>query len=73
MEGYEFIAPYWADVDIRGVGQIYYRHTDNSTLLARATNQIRTVFPTSKNVNFTSLFIVTWHAVGYFQEQTDKV
>ena len=69
----KFIAPYWADVDIRGTGQVYYRETDNSALLARATNEIRSAFSASKNVNVTSLFIVTWESVGYFERMTDKV
>jgi len=68
-----FIAPYWADVDIRETGEIYYRQTNNPVLLARATNEIRTAFPMSQNVNITNLFIVTWDAVGYYLRHTDKV
>ena len=68
-----FITPYWADVDLRGVGEVYYRQTDNSILLARATNEIKTAFPTSQNVNVTSLFIITWDSVGYYDRHTDKV
>lgn len=68
-----FITPYWADVDIRGIGEVYYRQTDNSILLARATNEIKAAFPTSQNVNVTSLLIVTWDSVGYYNSRTDKV
>ena len=71
-----FIAPYWADVDIRGTGEIYYRQTNNPVLLARATNEIQTAFPMSQNVNITNLFIVTWDAVGYYSNDSrgiDKV
>ena len=67
------IAPYWADVDTAGIGQIHYRQTTNSTLLARATNEIRMAFPTSQNVNVTNLLIVTWDSVGYYLSHTDKV
>ena len=67
------IAPYWADVDTTGTGQIYYRQTTNSTLLARATNEIRMAFPTSQNVNVTNLLIATWDSVGYYDSRTDKV
>ena len=72
-ENVQLIAPYWADVDITGIGQIYYRQTNNYTLLARATNEIRKAFPTSQNVNTTNLFIVTWDSVGYYDSRTDKV
>ena len=72
-----FVAPYWADVDLRGAGQIYYRQTKNPVLLARATYEIQKVFPLpypfSQYLIVTNLFIVTWDAVGYYSEGTDKV
>ena len=67
------IVPYWADVDTTGTGQIYYRQTTDSTLLARATNEIRMGFPTYPNVNVTNLLIATWDSVGYYDSSTDKV
>ena len=69
----QFIAPYWADFDSRGTGQIYYRQTKNPTLLARATKEIRAAFPLSQNVIINNLFIVTWDAVGYYSYGIDKV
>ena len=73
LSGNQIIAPYWSDVDITGIGQIFYRQTTNSTLLARATNEIRAAFPTSQNVNVTNLLIATWDAVGYYNDGIDKV
>ena len=70
----QFIAPYWADVDLRGRdGLVYYRQTKNPDLLHTATNQIQTLFPSSRNANITNLFIVTWDAVGYYSYGIDKV
>ena len=66
------IAPFWADVDTRGIGHIYFRQTNDSTLLTRAANELRAAFPTS-DVNVTKLFIVTWNATGYFDQKKDKV
>ena len=72
-----FITPYWADVDLTGTGQVYYRQTRDPVLLARATDEIRTAFPLpypfSHYLTATNLFIVTWDAVGYYFNQTDKV
>ena len=72
-----FIAPYWADVDLTGTGHIYYRQTRDPVLLARATDQIQRAFPLprpfSHYLTATNLFIVTWDAVGYYFQQTDKV
>ena len=67
------IAPYWADVDTRGTGDIYYRQTADPHLLARATSEIRAAFPLSQHVVITNLLIATWDRVGYYSRSTDKV
>ena len=72
ITGTNFIAPYWGDVDTSGTGQVYYRQTNDSILLARVANDIQSV-SLSENVVITNLFIVTWNAVGYFSGNTDKV
>ena len=69
----QIIAPYWADVDIRGAGRIYYRQTSDTNLLARATNEIRQRFPMSQNTTITNLLIATWSEVGYYYRNSDKV
>ena len=73
LNGVRFITPFWADVDLTGIGQVYYRQTTDSALLARANNEIQTAFPMSQNVNITNLLVVTWDAVGYYSRNTDKV
>ena len=67
------IAPYWADVDTKEIGDIYYRQTTDPSLLARATSEIRAAFPTSGNVTIKSLLIATWDNVGYWFQKLDKV
>ena len=67
------IAPYWADVDTRGTGNIYYRNTTDRSLLARATSEIRAAFPTSRNVDIKNLLIATWDGVGYYFQNSGKV
>ena len=69
----QFVAPYWADVDIGGTGDIYYRQTTDPSLLDRSTREIRAAFPKYEHNNMTNLFIATWHAVGYSNRNTDKV
>ena len=72
-ESDQIIAPYWADVDTRGTGQIFYRQSTDPNLLARASSEIQAAYPSSQNVTVTSLFITSWDAVGYFSRETDKV
>ena len=50
---------------------MFYRQTTNSSLLARATSEIRTAF--QNNITITNLVIATWDAVGYFEINDDKV
>jgi len=69
----KIIAPYWADVDTRGTGDIYYRQTTDPSLLARATSEIRAAFPDSLDVTISNMFIVTWDKVGYYNRNSDKV
>ena len=69
----QIIAPYWADVDTRGTGQILHRQTTNATLLSRATREIRAAFSDSENVTIQSLLIATWNNVGYYFNNADKV
>jgi len=73
LNNIQFITPFWADVDLTGTGQVYYRQTNNSALLNRANYEIQAAFPLSQNVNITNLLIVTWDSVGYFSARTDKV
>ena len=69
----KIIAPYWADIDTRGIGQIFYRQTTNASLLVRATNEIRAAYPASQDVTIQSLLIATWSNVGYKSYNVDKV
>ena len=69
------LSPYWGDVDTRpsNGGFVYYRQTTDSTLLTRARNQVRALFPDFSSFTPTFLFIVTWDHVGYYNRNTDKV
>ena len=69
----QFVAPYWADTDLTGTGQVYYRQTNDPVLLARATNEIQRVFTLYQSLDVTNLFIATWDAVGYYHRQANKV
>ncbi|XP_077312595.1 uncharacterized protein LOC143933542 isoform X10 [Lithobates pipiens] len=70
--GNPFLAIFWADVDNRLVGDVYYRETTDPVLLSRATTDVRTYFHA---VNFTAqwVFVATWHQVAYYGSSTYKV
>ena len=70
---WRIIAPYWADVDLGGAGQVYYRQTTDASLMLRATFELQSAFLSFQNQTITNLLIVTWDSVGYFSRGTDKV
>ena len=67
------VAPFWADVDTRGTGNVWYRESLDAALIARANNEIATAFPAQIPFTASDLFIATWDGVGYFDSKTDKV
>ena len=67
------IAPYWANVDTRGTGIVYYRQSNDSALLARASREIKTALSLTYNVEIKNLLIATWNGVGYYFRNSDKV
>ena len=69
----KIIAPYWADVDTGGTGQIFYRQSTNPSLLARASREIKTALFLTYNIEIKHLLIATWDSVGYYYRKTDKV
>ncbi|XP_068098033.1 uncharacterized protein [Hyperolius riggenbachi] len=70
--GNPFLAIFWADVDNRYQGDIYYRESTDPDLLYRATSDVRLYF---RDPHFLAqwVFVATWHRVGYFASNTDKV
>ncbi|XP_042370318.1 alpha-tectorin-like, partial [Plectropomus leopardus] len=61
----DIIAPFWADLDNRQRGQIYYDQFTSGSILQQATQDINQYFPRLKfNANW--VFVATWYEVAYF-------
>ena len=80
--GAAFVAPFWADVDTRaGPGKVYFRSTDNQTVLDMIKRITDKVFTDSKRkscllanqFNPKWALIATWFDVGYYERKYDKV
>lgn len=72
-DGRMIVAPYWADVDTRGTGKVWYRETTEAALLTKAKSEIRAAFINQMFFEPTTLFIATWDHVGYYDSNTDLV
>ena len=70
--GYRTIAPFLSDVDTSLTGDVFYRETQDPSLIQLAQSVIENYFPLEV-FQATSLFIVTWADVGRYQKQVDKV
>ena len=72
-ESLELIAPFWADVDTRETGNVWFRETASEQLLDRATEDIRAAFVVPESFRPCYLIIATWDHVGYYNQSADKV
>ncbi|KAG8143308.1 hypothetical protein E2320_000547 [Naja naja] len=70
-EGIPFVAPFWADVDNRVSGSIYWRQTEDSVLLSRFAADLSRYLV---DISFTPtwMFIATWDQVGYYGSASNK-
>ena len=71
FRGAPMIAPYWADVDTRATGAVYYRNSVSSSELGRVGRLISSTYRTSFRP--TSLYIVTWYRVGAYYRSRSPV
>lgn len=60
------VAPFWADVDNRRAGTVFYRESKDPSILQRATDDIRGYFPEFPEFATTWVLIATWHEVTFF-------
>lgn len=70
---YPIIAPLYSNVDVRASGAVYYRETEDSVVLDRATRTVRGAFSKAKDFTARSALVVTWEDVGYHKQGADKV
>ena len=68
------IAPYWADVDTRGTGNVWYRLTTDPEIILRVRNEIAVAFPQlSTSFIAQEVVVAAWDRVGYYDSQTNLV
>ncbi|XP_064792261.1 sushi, nidogen and EGF-like domain-containing protein 1 isoform X1 [Oncorhynchus masou masou] len=60
------VAPFWADVDNRRAGQVFYRESKDPSVLLRATADVRRHFSGFPEFSATWILISTWHKVTFF-------
>ncbi|OXB52164.1 hypothetical protein ASZ78_007861, partial [Callipepla squamata] len=69
-----FVAPYWADVDTRLGGDVFYRETRSPQLLARVSRDIAPIIaPPDPVPEPVWVFVATWDRVPFFGAASDKV
>ncbi|KAL3211186.1 hypothetical protein MRX96_000866 [Rhipicephalus microplus] len=69
---YPIMAPLYSDVDVRGVGRIFYRETQEPSLLARFEQAVGAHFASGSTFRARSLFVATWEGVGHYERKTDR-
>jgi len=67
---YPIIAPFYADIDTRGVGQVYWRASRQADDIARVANLVSKYYRGEFQPK--EVVVITWDQVGYFDQMTDK-
>ncbi|NXU79942.1 SNED1 protein, partial [Oreotrochilus melanogaster] len=60
------VAAFWADVDNRRAGDVYYRESTDQPILERASRDIAQYFPEFPGFAAQWVFIATWYRVTFF-------
>ncbi|XP_075363904.1 sushi, nidogen and EGF-like domain-containing protein 1 isoform X12 [Mycteria americana] len=60
------VAAFWADVDNRQAGDVYYRESTEQPILERASRDITQYFPEFPGFSAQWVFIATWYRVTFF-------
>ncbi|KAM6065016.1 sushi, nidogen and EGF-like domain-containing protein 1 isoform 1-T1 [Theristicus caerulescens] len=60
------VAAFWADVDNRRAGDVYYRESTEQPILERASRDIARYFPEFPGFSAQWVFIATWYRVTFF-------
>ncbi|NXM70843.1 SNED1 protein, partial [Serilophus lunatus] len=60
------VAAFWADVDNRRAGDVYYRESTEQPILDRASKDIAQYFPEFPGFSAQWVFIATWYRVTFF-------
>ncbi|XP_077390200.1 uncharacterized protein sned1 isoform X5 [Festucalex cinctus] len=60
------VAPFWADVDNRRAGRVFYRQSREPDILHRAATDIKMYFSDFPDFNATWVLVSTWHQVTFY-------
>ena len=60
------ITPYWADLDLKYGGNVFYRQTTDTIIIEKASVQIKNSFHSFNNAQFNWAFIITWSNISFF-------
>lgn len=70
---YPALAAFYANVDLRGSGQVYYREARDARTVGLATALVGRFYPRlDGRFAATAVFVATWHQVGYYKKNADK-
>ncbi len=62
-----------ADVDTRGIGEVYYHLTTDSSVVHKANDIVNNAFQLESDFNADEVLVATWDHVGYYNRKTNKV
>lgn len=71
---YPAMAAFYANIDLRGSGQVFYRESADPRILSQATALVGQSYPRFRGrYAATAVFVATWYQVGYYKKNADRV
>lgn len=70
---YPALTAFYANIDLRGSGQVYYREARDPRTLSLANDLVARFYPRLRGqFAAASVFVATWHRVGYYKKNADR-
>ena len=67
------MAPFYANVDIRGTGEVFYRVRSNNHVMGQVDELIRSLCQYEMGYRSSNIIVATWSQVGHWNRGTSKV
>lgn len=65
----QLIAPFFANADTTRLGTVWFRETNDTTVLKKAEEDLHRAFPDQTSFQPQIAFIATWDGIGYHDTQ----
>ena len=67
------VSPFYANVDIRGTGEVFYRVKSNDPIMGQVDGLIHNLCQFEMGYKSSNIIVATWDQVGHWDRGTSQV